>query len=563
MSLEDALRAARAQNHREALDRLIGCWRSDRQPRYAELIEQVSGRLVNTEVSPVEGSGPGAFQKAWYEREAHGDPADVGQLTEGMAIGYPSWAGERLAKLIERPADPRIASALLTMIEVPPTPKWIKPSARALWSVVCDGLLRHRDPRTVSRLGAWVAGGSKSFDGSSLQRAVTRRLQEALAVLQAELKTLTELDEEQQALCEQLEQLYRSSAPATGSDLLAAVFADPGDLSIRAVYADWLVAEGDPRGEFITLQLARFEKKKTKPSTREKRLLRTYGQSWLGPSVHLFRHHQFEKGFLYQVAFDERLFASVAKGEAPPEELATVEVVHLSRQHSLEEARLIQHPVFRSLRELHHVDWRALAELARGRPLAVETLGLELWEGGELTVVPSPGCEIALAPETLPELRALQITPFNRGLRPDEARPLFEAPLVQRCAEVTLSWADGPLEGWVELYGGHRGRSLKMRINQFLSFELHATDRGVAVTLHLIQGGYRGDAKDPFVRTSIYDWLENNVGALTAGNVCRVDLADRRWNGAPDKIDSILEALAGLRPEIPPRYVAAEEKPRT
>jgi len=90
MSLEGALRAARAHDHREALDKLIGYWRSDRHPRYAELIEQVSTRLVNTEVSPVEGSGPGAFQKAWYEREAHGDPADVGRLTEGMAIGYPS-----------------------------------------------------------------------------------------------------------------------------------------------------------------------------------------------------------------------------------------------------------------------------------------------------------------------------------------------------------------------------------------------------------------------------------------------------------------------------------------
>ncbi len=64
------------------------------------------------------------------------------------------------------------------------------------------------------------------------------------------------LDAAARALIERLGgQLAREDE--SGESLLAQVFADPASDAPRAVYGDWLVARGDPRGEFIALQLAR------------------------------------------------------------------------------------------------------------------------------------------------------------------------------------------------------------------------------------------------------------------------------------------------------------------
>jgi uncharacterized protein (TIGR02996 family) len=66
----------------------------------------------------------------------------------------------------------------------------------------------------------------------------------------------------------------------TEIEALAAIYADPARDEPRSVYADWLVERGDPRGEFIALQLAR---KSGPPTKREKELEWLHGRSWLGP----------------------------------------------------------------------------------------------------------------------------------------------------------------------------------------------------------------------------------------------------------------------------------------
>jgi uncharacterized protein (TIGR02996 family) len=40
-------------------------------------------------------------------------------------------------------------------------------------------------------------------------------------------------------------------------DFEAAIIADTDDVGAYTVYADWLLERGDPRGELITVQLAR------------------------------------------------------------------------------------------------------------------------------------------------------------------------------------------------------------------------------------------------------------------------------------------------------------------
>ena len=49
----------------------------------------------------------------------------------------------------------------------------------------------------------------------------------------------------------------RAANRAGETELLAEIYAAPDDDAPRLVYADWLQERGDPRGEFIALQLER------------------------------------------------------------------------------------------------------------------------------------------------------------------------------------------------------------------------------------------------------------------------------------------------------------------
>jgi uncharacterized protein (TIGR02996 family) len=78
-------------------------------------------------------------------------------------------------------------------------------------------------------------------------------------------------------------------APATATDnvLEKAIAADFDDLAAHAAFADWLTQQGDPRGEFIQVQLA-LEDPKTPSSDRkelqkrERALLAAHTRQWLG-----------------------------------------------------------------------------------------------------------------------------------------------------------------------------------------------------------------------------------------------------------------------------------------
>jgi uncharacterized protein (TIGR02996 family) len=69
-----------------------------------------------------------------------------------------------------------------------------------------------------------------------------------------------------------------------------ALAADPHDLAGRCAYADYLAERGDPRGEFMQVQLAleeerRPEAERRRLQVREKELLQLYERDWLGSLV--------------------------------------------------------------------------------------------------------------------------------------------------------------------------------------------------------------------------------------------------------------------------------------
>src|SRR5438876_12253455 len=69
--------------------------------------------------------------------------------------------------------------------------------------------------------------------------------------------------------------------------LEAAILAHPEDIANHMAYADWLAEQGDPRGEFIQVQM-RLEQEglkaadRKKLQKREQELLKKYEREWLG-----------------------------------------------------------------------------------------------------------------------------------------------------------------------------------------------------------------------------------------------------------------------------------------
>ena len=85
--------------------------------------------------------------------------------------------------------------------------------------------------------------------------------------------------------------------------LFSAVWSDPKNDAPRAVLADVLSGQGDPRGEFITLQLNHARGEGTVASRkRERDLLTKHQTSWVGPIAPLIEstHVTFERGFVVE-----------------------------------------------------------------------------------------------------------------------------------------------------------------------------------------------------------------------------------------------------------------------
>jgi uncharacterized protein (TIGR02996 family) len=91
---------------------------------------------------------------------------------------------------------------------------------------------------------------------------------------------------------EKLKKGYVESTPrapsSTAEALEKALAADPNDLTSACAYADYLAEQGDPRGEFMQVQIA-LEDEKRSPAERaalkkrEAALLKKHEKEWLGP----------------------------------------------------------------------------------------------------------------------------------------------------------------------------------------------------------------------------------------------------------------------------------------
>ncbi|MFT3697813.1 MAG: TIGR02996 domain-containing protein [Kofleriaceae bacterium] len=226
-----------------ALDAALVEWRKRRSPRVADAIDLIASRIPE-------------------------DPLRAqldALITPRVASTLP------LIKRLPRDDDPRIASWCLERLATPP---FLTPNAEPILLALVATVVRLQDRRLNERAAHLREVALQRLSRKPLWDAVIGAIDRGVKKLGPAAK-LTASEQEFLARVDEL-----AAPERTEAELLAAVYANPADDTARAIYADVLQQRGDPRGEFIALQLANPN---GPPSPREQELVKKHGKTWLGP----------------------------------------------------------------------------------------------------------------------------------------------------------------------------------------------------------------------------------------------------------------------------------------
>ncbi len=204
------------------------------------------------------------------------------------------------------------------------------------------------------------------------------------------------------------------------SKLRAAVYRKPEDLDLRLVLADALLEEGDPRGEFISLQVKRLQDG-GRPTRREQALSKANGATWLGSLGPYLKQPVFEGGFVTSAT----LVAPLKRADTAWPEWSTLTALTIGRRVSA--ALLSELP---SLRRVHQLLFDELLTLARASLP---------WTSVSLQCEPFATDLKALDGARLPALTTLSLSFPDTAFPPfEDLEPLLKSKLFTRLREVTL-----------------------------------------------------------------------------------------------------------------------------
>jgi uncharacterized protein (TIGR02996 family) len=217
----------------------------------------------------------------------------------------------------------------------------------------------------------------------------------------------------------------------THDDFLPAILANPEDDAPRLAYAAWLEGEGDPRGEFIRLQIELAQLPEDDPQrpaklAREKKLFKAHEKAWNKPFRLPGIQVGWRRGFVETVwASDYQSFAAAAEQLftlAPVQQLLVAEAEGPTDE-------LADCPYLARLRAL------CLGECER-----VPT-DLAAAQCGGLAGVGPDEIRTLLASPHLPQLRTLAVRGHpNRGaLGPQGAKILAASPKLAQLTSLDLS----------------------------------------------------------------------------------------------------------------------------
>jgi uncharacterized protein (TIGR02996 family) len=369
------------QGHDEgALESLVRCWREWPAPELADVIGLFVTRMT-PKLPPITGAGSTSGRDAWLTVCAQHRTATIGRLFEVLPKTTGAFAAERIAALESWPPTPALSAAIARWLESPP----FEGKNRARCFVPALKVLEaQRDVRVVPLLRRLTEASNRPWAIRELGLRAWKPLQ-ALTRNAIGWRLPRPPSAAEKACLEQFRlRLIAPKAPdresVKVSELYAAVFADPDDDTPRLMLADVLQERGDARGEFIALQIARAASG-DKVSARERQLLGTWGEEWLGRLAPVLQKtgRVFQRGFLSECRFSS---------EHPPGELANEPawgtVTHLdvffSGQFVTGSSGLMLSPRFGALRHVSGVGDSDLRTICDARkPLPFESLRIAMF----------------------------------------------------------------------------------------------------------------------------------------------------------------------------------------
>ncbi len=272
------------RQYERALELLLDAWRVQRGSALADLIDHVSRRAA--EGLPSLRRKPLAAQwKEWLLVAQQKRPVDFERLTDVPLPRKPADARALLDKLYQRGPDPRFSRFARALSELKVV--YEERSDRGQGDLHSfNGMLRDRCLELGDR------------------RALPLLLREAREPLSERLIALRDTAEPSGESLELVKAMSARFSSGAGSsretsqsadELLEQIFVRPDDVGLRAVYGDALTQLGDPRGEFIALELSG-----ARQSPQQVKLLKRFSQVWSGPLDAFFEKdkRRFEGGFL-------------------------------------------------------------------------------------------------------------------------------------------------------------------------------------------------------------------------------------------------------------------------
>jgi uncharacterized protein (TIGR02996 family) len=290
-NLSKALQLAQMGEVREASLEVRAAWERSRDSRLLPILEKLGERVEQPTVS----FKSDKEASAWWEGIARQkNPAELGWLLPSLVTYNHRETKMRIELLSEYPPDPRIADALCCFLEGDPFHMW--DSVDAVYRTAITVLTEIKDPTSLSRVQAlterWLKRW-KDMSKSAKQVFAGEPLARALDGLRVEPLSGTE----QEALNGLASLQFRKQV--SKEDLLQQVYAEPESDEPRLVLVDFLTERGDPRGEFIALQLAHAQGQSSPESrAQEQALLKEYGLAWAAEVPGMKpRYVTFRRGF--------------------------------------------------------------------------------------------------------------------------------------------------------------------------------------------------------------------------------------------------------------------------
>lgn len=315
---------------------------------------------------------------------------------------------DAVSALAKKPRSAAIAADLVALLA---EPVYTGQKSRRLWTAVLAGLGgNHATAASVAPLTALAADYQKVFGPTLMGKWLEEELRELVAALTAKFPAAP-----------RTVKAVATAAPKTGSldELYARVAADPDDDAPRRVLADKLMGEGDPRGEFIELQLR--PTLTPAEAKRVKELLAKHEKAWLGPVAETTRKPDrvWRRGFLDACRIVARgKFLAQALGHPAWALVRVLEVDHEEKANAI-----VLHPVLRNVRALYRPHDDLLRALAVSTPpRGIQSLCCYVRSRGFLPEL--------LAATGLPALRELELVdPFGGDDKGSLLRGLWKSRL--------------------------------------------------------------------------------------------------------------------------------------